>query len=93
MVDPTEISLNKTITIDELWQLSDSEDATIRHAVATKRKCPPELLYKLSTDSCPLVRKRVIWNRSTPKWILEKMVNDSLPELAEDVREKLSRDK
>jgi hypothetical protein len=88
MVDPTEISLNKAITIEELWRLSDNEDANIRHAVAQKRKAPPELLLKLSTDSCPMVRKRVIWNRSTPKWILETMIND--PELADEVKEKLN---
>ena len=88
MVDPIEIALNKAITIEELWRLSDNEDANIRHAVAQKRKSPPELLLKLSTDPCPMVRRRVVWNRSTPKWILEKMIND--PELADEVKEKLN---
>ncbi len=85
------VAHNKTIPNEIIQLLSESQNAPVRHMIASKRKTPAHILEKLSRDINESVRERVAHNAKVPKEILVGMLNDSCERILKTVKVKLSR--
>jgi hypothetical protein len=86
------VARNKTVPLDILATLAKDVDASVRHAVAMKRKCGPDILRDLAKDVDDSVRLRVALNPSTPKAVLEQLLADQWYRVAEEAQIRLTED-
>lgn len=79
---------NKSVPEWVLIDQSDSPNARIRLAIATKRKCPEPIMLKLSSDEDESVRHAIALNPKATMAVLDGMVNDEWDVIRDAVRKR-----
>ncbi|MBV6290162.1 hypothetical protein [Pseudomonas aegrilactucae] len=74
---------NRTISLDVLQHLSESDNWKTRRNIAMKRRSGEKILSKLSYDEHPIVRQAVAANKKAP--------HEDLKRLCSDIDERVSR--
>jgi hypothetical protein len=73
------VAHNKTVPIEILEKLAYDPSASVRAAVAEKRRLSEKLFDLLSLDCEELVRLRLAYNKKTPRRVLERLAADFSP--------------
>jgi hypothetical protein len=81
---------NKTVPLEILEFLSTDQEASVRGAVARKRKASPKILERLAHDAVGSVRHGVACNANAPKHVLQMLANDSWETVAATAKQRLS---
>ncbi len=85
------VVLNKTVPLEVLEVLASDASASVRAAVADKRKLSQALFQLLSSDVDEVVRQRIAYNKKVPPNLLDRLAEDPSPLVREAARMRLGR--
>lgn len=83
------VASNRTIPYEILLELAQNEDWRVRHRVALKNACPPDLLDRLSLDDNDSVALLVAGHRNTPPAALRRLTTHTWDQVRERALEQL----
>lgn len=85
------VALNRTVPLEVLDVLASDASASVRAAVADKRKLSPALFQLLASDVDEVVRQRIAYNKKAPPHLLDRLAEDPSPLVREAARMRLGR--